>query len=121
MLVRARVWVNPRSATYSTPERVDVLEEGHLGLPKVNGLSTKQWKRLTSEVELIASPSIIFMDKTTSRLDARAAATMMKTVRNTVDTDKTVVCTIHQPRIDIFKAFDNVRIHRTSYNDKKFL
>jgi len=30
-------------------------------------------------------------------------------VRNTVDTGRTVVCTIHQPSIDIFDAFDEVR------------
>ncbi|RVW77638.1 ABC transporter G family member 40 [Vitis vinifera] len=39
-------------------------------------------------------------------LDARAAAIIMRTVRNTVDIGRTVVCTIHQPSIDIFEAFD---------------
>jgi ATP-binding cassette subfamily G (WHITE) protein 2 (SNQ2) len=59
-------------------------------------------------VELVANPSIIFMDEPTSGLDARAAAIVMRTVRNTVDTGRTVVCTIHQPSIDIFEAFDEV-------------
>ncbi|KAL6334280.1 hypothetical protein AAG906_014680 [Vitis piasezkii] len=52
--------------------------------------------------------SIIFMDEPTSGLDARAAAIVMRTVRNTVDTGRTVVCTIHQPSIDIFEAFDEL-------------
>ncbi|GJN19304.1 hypothetical protein PR202_gb06566 [Eleusine coracana subsp. coracana] len=81
-----------------------------VGLPGVNGLSTEQRKRLTIAVELVANPSIIFMDEPTSGLDARAAAIVMRTVRNTVDTGRTVVCTIHQPSIDIFEAFDEVAV-----------
>ncbi|MBA0843490.1 hypothetical protein Goarm_000675, partial [Gossypium armourianum] len=82
------------------------LRDALVGLPGVNGLSTEQRKRLTIAVELVANPSIIFMDEPTSGLDARAAAIVMRTVRNTVDTGRTVVCTIHQPSIDIFDAFD---------------
>ena len=80
------------------------------GLPGVDGLSTEQRKRLTIAVELVANPSIIFMDEPTSGLDARAAAIVMRTVRNTVDTGRTVVCTIHQPSIDIFESVDEVRV-----------
>ncbi|XP_022752605.1 pleiotropic drug resistance protein 2-like [Durio zibethinus] len=84
------------------------LKNALVGLPGVNGLSTEQRKRLTIAVELVANPSIIFMDEPTSGLDARAAAIVMRTVRNTVDTGRTVVCTIHQPSIDIFEAFDEL-------------
>ena len=85
------------------------LRNSLVGLPGVTGLSTEQRKRLTIAVELVANPSIIFMDEPTSGLDARAAAIVMRTVRNTVGTGRTVVCTIHQPSIDIFEAFDEVR------------
>ncbi|EYU35725.1 hypothetical protein MIMGU_mgv1a000224mg [Erythranthe guttata] len=84
------------------------LRGGLIGLPGVNGLSTEQRKRLTIAVELVANPSIIFMDEPTSGLDARAAAIVMRTVRNTVNTGRTVVCTIHQPSIDIFESFDEL-------------
>ncbi|KAE9459463.1 hypothetical protein C3L33_08630, partial [Rhododendron williamsianum] len=84
------------------------LREALVGLPGMSGLSTEQRKRLTIAVELVANPSIIFMDEPTSGLDARAAAIVMRTVRNTVDTGRTVVCTIHQPSIDIFDAFDEL-------------
>ncbi|KAE8705118.1 Pleiotropic drug resistance protein 3 [Hibiscus syriacus] len=84
------------------------LRHAQVGLPGINGLSTEQRKRLTIAVELVANPSIIFMDEPTSGLDARAAAIVMRTVRNTVDTGRTVVCTIHQPSIDIFEAFDEL-------------
>lgn len=87
---------------------LNLLRHSLVGLPGVDGLSTEQRKRLTIAVELVANPSIIFMDEPTSGLDARAAAIVMRTVRNTVDTGRTVVCTIHQPSIDIFEAFDEV-------------
>jgi ABC-type multidrug transport system ATPase subunit len=86
------------------------LRNALVGLPGVDGLSTEQRKRLTIAVELVANPSIIFMDEPTSGLDARAAAIVMRTVRNTVDTGRTIVCTIHQPSIDIFEAFDEVSL-----------
>ncbi|XP_010688122.2 ABC transporter G family member 32 isoform X1 [Beta vulgaris subsp. vulgaris] len=79
-----------------------------VGLPGVDGLSTEQRKRLTIAVELVANPSIIFMDEPTTGLDARSAAIVMRTVRNIVNTGRTIVCTIHQPSIDIFESFDEL-------------
>ncbi|XP_068652531.1 pleiotropic drug resistance protein 1-like isoform X2 [Aristolochia californica] len=105
--------VNPATRTMFIEEVMELVELTPLryalvGLPGVDGLSTEQRKRLTIAVELVANPSIIFMDEPTSGLDARAAAIVMRTVRNTVDTGRTVVCTIHQPSIDIFEAFDEL-------------
>lgn len=79
-----------------------------VGIPGVDGLSTEQRKRLTIAVELVANPSIVFMDEPTSGLDARAAAIVMRTVRNIVNTGRTIVCTIHQPSVDIFESFDEL-------------
>jgi len=90
---------------------LDGLKDALVGIPGVSGLSTEQRKRLTIAVELVTNPSIIFMDEPTSGLDARAAAIVMRAVRNIVDTGRTVVCTIHQPSIDIFEAFDEVHLH----------
>ncbi|XP_073142895.1 ABC transporter G family member 29-like isoform X2 [Henckelia pumila] len=87
---------------------LDNLGEAMVGIQGISGLSTEQRKRLTIAVELVANPSIIFMDEPTTGLDARAAAIIMRTVRNTVDTGRTVVCTIHQPAIEIFEAFDEL-------------
>lgn len=86
------------------------LSRALVGLPGVDGLSTEQRKRLTIAVELVANPSIVFMDEPTSGLDARAAAIVMRTVRNIVNTGRTIVCTIHQPSIDIFESFDEVSL-----------
>jgi ABC-type multidrug transport system ATPase subunit len=84
------------------------LRNAMVGIPGATGLSAEQRKRLTIAVELVASPSILFLDEPTTGLDARAAAIVMRTVRKTVDTGRTVVCTIHQPSVEIFESFDEV-------------
>ncbi|KAI3707559.1 hypothetical protein L6452_26185 [Arctium lappa] len=105
--------VNTRTRKIFVDELMELVElnplrDALVGLPGVDGLTIEQRKRLTIAVELVANPSIIFLDEPTSGLDARAAAIVMRTVRNTVDTGRTVVCTIHQPSIDIFESFDEL-------------
>ncbi|OIW00175.1 hypothetical protein TanjilG_29165 [Lupinus angustifolius] len=87
---------------------LDDIKDCLVGIPGQSGLSTEQRKRLTIAVELVSNPSIIFMDEPTSGLDARAAAVVMRAVKNVVGTGRTTVCTIHQPSIDIFETFDEL-------------
>ncbi|PSC69376.1 ATP-binding cassette transporter isoform B [Micractinium conductrix] len=89
---------------------LDRLRNAHIGELGVSGLSVEQRKRLTIAVELVANPSVVFMDEPTTGLDARAASLVMSTVRATVNTGRTVVCTIHQPSLDIFEAFDELLV-----------
>ncbi|KAK2634606.1 hypothetical protein Ddye_029398 [Dipteronia dyeriana] len=92
---------------------LDGIKDALVGIPGVNGLSTEQRKRLTIAVQLVANPSIIFMDEPTTGLDARAAAIVMRAVKNVVDTGRTIVCTTHQPSIDIFESFDELILLKT--------
>ncbi|CAL5329998.1 unnamed protein product [Camellia sinensis] len=60
------------------------------------------------------------MDEPTTGLDARAAAIVMRAVKNVAETGRTIVCTIHQPSIDIFETFgeaiSGVQMIRNNYN-----
>jgi ABC-type multidrug transport system ATPase subunit/ABC-type multidrug transport system permease subunit len=77
------------------------------------GLTVEQRKRLTIAVELVARPSVVFMDEPTSGLDARAAAVVMRGVRNVALSGRAVIVTIHQPSVEIFEAFDRLYLlHR---------
>ncbi|KAJ4823603.1 hypothetical protein Tsubulata_026482 [Turnera subulata] len=87
---------------------LDNIKLSIVGIPGESGLSTEQRKRLTIAVELVSNPFIIFMDEPTSGLDARAAAVVMRAVKNVAATGRTTVCTIHQPSIDVFESFDEV-------------
>ncbi|KAF8688234.1 hypothetical protein HU200_042359 [Digitaria exilis] len=89
---------------------LDEVRDTLVGLPGANGLSTEQRKRLTIAIELVSNPSIIFLDEPTSGLDARAAAIVMRAVKNVAVTGRTVACTIHQPSIEIFEAFDQLML-----------
>ncbi|KAF5960757.1 hypothetical protein HYC85_001966 [Camellia sinensis] len=54
------------------------------------------------------------MDEPTTGLDARAAAIVMRAVKNVAETGRTIVCTIHQPSIDIFEAFGELILLKAS-------
>ncbi|KAG2694531.1 hypothetical protein I3760_08G149600 [Carya illinoinensis] len=92
---------------------LDEIKDALVGIPGATGLSNEQRKRLTIAVELVANPSIIFMDEPTTSLDARAAAIVMRAVKNVADTGRTIVCTIHQPSIHIFETFDELILLKT--------
>ncbi|KAK2634553.1 hypothetical protein Ddye_029345 [Dipteronia dyeriana] len=66
-------------------------EDALVGIPDIRGISHEQQNRLTIAVELVSNPSIIFMDEPpTTGLDARAAAIVMRVVKNIVQTMRTV-------------------------------
>lgn len=72
------------------------------------GLSPGQLKRVTIGVELVANPSILFLDEPTTGLDARAAMTVMRVIRRIASTGRSVICTIHQPSAEVFYMFDRL-------------
>ena len=94
-------------------DTISIIELGSLrdlvvGFPGADGLSIEQRKRLSIGVELVGNPSVLFMDEPTSGLDARAAAIVMRAVRNVANSNRTVTVTIHQPSTEIFEAFDQL-------------
>ncbi|MBA0756515.1 hypothetical protein Gogos_020719, partial [Gossypium gossypioides] len=74
---------------------LDEIKDALVGVTSVSGLSVEQRKRL-------------FMDDPTFDLDARTTTIVMRVVRSIASTRRTIVCTIHQPSIDIFEAFDEI-------------
>ncbi len=57
---------------------------------------------------MVANPSLLFLDEPTSGLDSRAAAIVMRAIKNVAKTNRTVICTIHQPSAYLFEMFDNL-------------
>lgn len=72
------------------------------------GISGGQARRVTVGVELVTSPSVLFLDEPTTGLDAYSSLLLVRALRRLADTGRTVLCTIHQPRPDIFSLFDTL-------------
>lgn len=72
------------------------------------GISGGQARRVTVGVELVTSPSVLFLDEPTTGLDAYSSLLLVRALRRLADTGRTILCTIHQPRSDIFTLFDTL-------------
>ncbi|KAK3272175.1 hypothetical protein CYMTET_19513 [Cymbomonas tetramitiformis] len=71
-------------------------------------LSGGEKRRVSIGCSLVTNPSILMLDEPTSGLDAGMALEVMDALVLIAKKDRTVVCSIHQPRWDIFKNFDNI-------------
>lgn len=104
----------------SAEERRQRVEQvmGMLGLEEVadvivgdslrKGISGGQARRLSIGVEIIHLPDLIFLDEPTTGLDSNISYEVMAAVRNLANQNRSIVCTIHQPSIEVFALFDKL-------------
>jgi ABC-type multidrug transport system ATPase subunit len=89
-----------------------------LGLTKVKdslvgdqerrGVSGGERKRISIGLELIAAPRVLILDEPTSGLDAQAALSVIRLLKTLSSHGITILCVIHQPRIEIFALLDTL-------------
>ncbi len=87
---------------------IDDIAGRRIGSPERKVISGGQRKRLNIAMELLSDPNVLFLDEPTTGLSSYDAYQVIKVLRQLADNGKTVVLTIHQPSIDIFKEFDNL-------------
>ena len=83
------------------------LADEKIGSPGMGGVSPEVRKKVTIGVELIAEPSILFLDEPTTGLDSAGAYAVMSAV-HTLSKHMAVVCTVHQPSLELTKMFDDI-------------
>ncbi|KAG0349768.1 hypothetical protein BG005_010705 [Podila minutissima] len=81
-----------------------------IGNESVKGCSGGQRRRISIGMQLVTEPACLFLDEPTTGLDALTAKAVVLTLKQIAASGRTVVCTIHQPRADIWHVFDNVAL-----------
>ena len=79
-----------------------------IGSPERKGISGGQRKRVNLALELLTQPSLLCLDEPTSGLASEDAANVMRLLRKLADQGRTVLLTIHQPSLQVYRMLDNV-------------
>lgn len=81
-----------------------------IGSAEKKGISGGQRKRVNLAMELLTEPLVLFLDEPTSGLSSEDALMVMKVLRTLADAGKTILLTIHQPSLEVFRLLDNLTV-----------
>lgn len=76
----------------------------------IASISGGQKRRVSVGIQMISDPKVLCLDECTSGLDSFTAITVIESLVNLASSDHqtTIICSIHQPRADIFYMFETV-------------
>lgn len=94
-------------------------EDVLIGSPEKKGISGGQRKRVNLAMELMTDPSILFLDEPTSGLSSEDALMVMKVLRDLANAGKTILITIHQPGLEVFRMADTLLMVSKDKNSKE--
>ncbi|KAI4249860.1 MAG: hypothetical protein LQ352_005525, partial [Teloschistes flavicans] len=72
------------------------------------GCSGGEKRRTSLGVQMLANPSVLFLDEVTTGLDAASAFQLIRTLKLLATKGRTIIVTIHQPRSEIWGLFDQL-------------
>lgn len=72
------------------------------------GCSGGEQRRTSLAVQMLSNPSVLFCDEVTTGLDAATAFQLVVTLKALAVKGRTIICSIHQPRSEIWQLFDHV-------------
>lgn len=86
------------------PDKIDTI----IGSPERKTLSGGQRKRVNIALELITDTPVLFLDEPTSGLSSYDAEAVIDLLKGMSKTGKTILTTIHQPSLKVYKQFDDL-------------
>ncbi|KAI0460601.1 hypothetical protein F5B21DRAFT_498539 [Xylaria acuta] len=72
------------------------------------GCSGGEKRRTSIGVQLLANPSVLFLDEPTTGLDATSAYQLVRTLKDLTQRGRTIIATLHSPRSEIWALMDNL-------------
>ncbi|KAL5627865.1 hypothetical protein BROUX41_002613 [Berkeleyomyces rouxiae] len=82
--------------------------ETRIGSAQHGGCSGGEKRRVSIGVQMLANPSLLFLDEPTTGLDATSAFQLVRTLKALAARGRTIVTTMHQPRSEIWALFDGL-------------
>ena len=91
-------------------EDLDIYDKAKLviGSPQRKTLSGGQRKRVNIALELITDTPVLFLDEPTSGLSSYDAESVVDLLKGLSRAGKTIVATVHQPSLKVYKQFDDL-------------
>jgi len=78
-----------------------------IGNSQHRGCSGGEKRRTSIGVQLLANPSVLFLDEPTTGLDATSAYQLVRTLKDLARKGRTIITTLHSPRSEIWDLLDN--------------
>ncbi|ORC85196.1 ATP-binding protein cassette protein [Trypanosoma theileri] len=100
--------LNARTQNIMSLLRIDGVQDTLIGSEVMRGISGGEKKRCAIAIELVAAPSLLFLDEPTTGLDTFTALHLLTILKDLAAQGVAVVFSIHQPRSGIFRLFDQV-------------
>ncbi|CAF4539458.1 unnamed protein product [Rotaria sp. Silwood1] len=94
---------------------LETCADTRVGTEFLRGISGGEKKRTNIGMELVLSPSVLFLDEPTTGLDSSTAHSVMEYLHQLSRRGRTIIFSIHQPRYSIFKLFDTLFIVAAGY------
>jgi len=84
------------------------IADRYIGTALRRGISGGEKRRVNIACELVISPTVLFLDEPTTGLDSYNALVVVECLKRLATKGKIIVLSIHQPRFNIFKMFDQL-------------